>query len=367
MKNKEKQNPFKPLEAVKNFETKLVCHPRHDEAYEQLARAVSAAPPETIVAVVGPTGAGKSTLSKRVRKEYLEHEAAAMQAKKHLPVIRVEIPATQSNSFSWRPLMMAMLNEMGEPLIDKKIDIEATLKQRLATGGNPPVYPTLSHSLAILEGQMHKAVERNGVDLILLDEAQHLKSACSSSALSRQMDVIKSLSNRLGKTRLVLFGTGEMIELLDQSAQLSRRIKPVRLMPYGNSTAEMKDFGGSIKKLIGDAPLPSNISMSDCIQYFYDGTLGVFGLMADWCRLAFANAIQDGSDVLELKHFEATRFEERTLQKVKGEIEACEMFFNGDLARRAVTSAPQSKHLGSHLRPGQHKPIRRAVGLERAA
>lgn len=97
---------------------------------------------------------------------------------------------------------------------------------------------------------------------VVVDEAAHIFSQCSSSRLPAQFDTLKSLTNT-SRAEFVLLGSYDLYDLLFLSGQLARRTQVVHFSRYREDSAQdqrafmacLQQFQKAREALWGDAPM----------------------------------------------------------------------------------------------------------------
>ena len=112
-------------ERLNQFKGKIVGHPILLRAFQQVMDLIEEPADVEVAAVIGPTGAGKSTLVERVKHGVLQQHLAAMQADVGLvPVIAVDAPAPELGNFNWRDMYLRILVELKEPACDWQLGLK---------------------------------------------------------------------------------------------------------------------------------------------------------------------------------------------------------------------------------------------------
>lgn len=351
---------------VKQLELKTIKHSNYQRNFDRIAEAMQYEPDDSIIAVVGPSGSGKTALAHSLKSEINGYFASIGKKAGTVPALIIEAMAPEASLFRWRPLYLQWLDALHEPFLNAKTDIAAELRSLRENG--TPVKGLLAETqaLGILRQVLEKAVVSRENYASIIDEAHHLAKVGGNTSLINQMDLLKSLANSI-KTRLVLVGTGEMVQLLDQSAQLSRRVVTIYFEPYRYHQQDLKNFGNGILGVLNVGPLPHNIKLPQNLDFLWNGCLGLFGVGCTWIRRGFAHALRRGSSHLTKDDLQSTLFEQRTLIMLKSEIEVCDRFFSPDRKTKPKDggSAPTSKKKAENSpkrRVGKRKPHRDPVG-----
>lgn len=345
------------------FEKILVQHEHFREAFERCVDAMEFEPPDTIIAVLGPSGVGKSSLLKQLYGALIKHRTAIGLRQGEIPAIRVEVPSTERRPYPWRPVYQAILEQQGEPLLDSKIDLQAELRKLKGEGFPVKGSQVSQQTLYVLRRLIERNLELRHTRALMLDEAQHFTKVSSIAALQDQMDHLKSLTNGVS-TRLILFGTGEMIDLLDQSAQLARRTLKIGFGAYPADTNGRRKFAEAVKALLERSPVTPSFSVAELATWLHQSTAGLFGVAATWVRRASALALLRGSGQVERAHFEATAVAAGTLDQLIREANQCASYVTGKVV--VPISEPRKSKDGregrSPPKPGRPRPRRREVG-----
>lgn len=185
--------------------------------------------------LTGPSGAGKSTMV----RAYLDNFPRVHEMERtHIPVLLVSVPSSPTS----RSLASAILEALG----DKK-----------AHRGTAPEMTARIHALFI----------RCGVEMMLLDEFQHLFYAPSLNAFR---DVTDWLKNFLEATMvgMVACGLPAAEAVVNSNEQLARRFSArIRVAPFALDQAEdFQEFRGILKTLAPHLPIPMEIPLHESNQ-----------------------------------------------------------------------------------------------------
>src|ERR1700730_8253769 len=106
---------------LKQFQAFTVAHPHLVTAKESLIIAIRESEPNSIVMVFGPTGVGKTTLRLRIEQVLTEGLRTELDLNQwRIPVASIEAIAPDSGSFCWRSHFKRLLQELGDPLADRR-------------------------------------------------------------------------------------------------------------------------------------------------------------------------------------------------------------------------------------------------------
>jgi hypothetical protein len=202
-------------------------------------------PEGDILALMGPTGVGKSVLGHYLVEKTLKAHAAQMQADAGLtPALRIEAVASGEDEFSWRLFYQGILAQLGEDLSMPRQGFEVDpASGRLLRPRRAP-----TNTLAGLRTAVERALVARRVQFVVVDEAAHIFRQCSPRKLIIQLDTLKSLSNTSG-VQLVLIGSYDLYELLFLSGQLARRIQVVHFSRYRQDVdADVRAFRACLQQ-----------------------------------------------------------------------------------------------------------------------
>jgi energy-coupling factor transporter ATP-binding protein EcfA2 len=349
------------------FDAKVLGHPILKRVRSELLEQVSAPSGQEISAVVGPTGAGKSTLSNNIEKEILlEHQEQMRADPGYLPIVRLEAPAPELSRPSWGDFYKRTLIQLKEPLIEQKGTDTCEPGQR--KGGRGQSVPDLRRSV-------ENSFRRRKTWAFLIDEAQHLTRVPHGRHLKDQMETIKSLAHLSG-VRIILIGTYDLVDLLSLNGQSARRTGVIHFPRYRYEISdEYKAFQNILGMFQARLPVPCEPSLVDLAEMIYLGTLGCVGLIKDWLSRALWRALKEGSDKLTVAHLKASAYHTSGLKKIAEEIREGESRVQEDPDSEknirlllGIPQAEQNREDASTAprrtrRVGERAPVRDKVGV----
>ena len=204
----------------------------------------------------------------------------------HVPVFHAEIPAKATI----KGVATAMLNSLGDPAPDRGTTVSQGLR--------------LAH-----------LIEHCGVELVLLDEFQHLIDNRTQRVVQDVSDWIKSLINST-KVPMILIGMPESEDILEENPQLKRRFMVrKRLAPFSWKTdqdqLEFRKFLAEVeKKLPFEAA--SSLAEMDLAFALYVASGGTAANVMTLIKQAARFAILDADERLDRCHF-SRAFELRSI------------------------------------------------------
>lgn len=182
--------------------------------------------------LTGPSGAGKSTII----HAYLGYFPRDMEAERtRIPVLLVSVPSSPTS----RSLASAILEALGH---------------KKAHRGTAPE----------LTGRIRELFARCGVEIVLLDEFQHLFYAPSLNAFRDVTDWLKNLleSTQVG---MVACGLPAAEAVVNSNEQLARRFSArLAITPFSiDETEDFLEFRGLLKALAKHLPLQTDTPLHE--------------------------------------------------------------------------------------------------------
>lgn len=233
-------------------------------------------PKGDILAIMGPTGVGKSVLGEYLVANALKESAESMQANPGIvPALRIEAESSGEDKFSWGLFYRSILEALGDDLSMPRQVYDVDQQ----TGRLLRARRTSTNSLGGLRTAVKQALEARQVRFVVIDEAAHIFRQSSPSKLITQLDTLKSLSNTSG-VQFVLVGSYDLYELLFLSGQLARRIQVIHFSRYReDDDADVRTFRACVqqfqnanKELWGDG-------MMEYADALMENTLGCVGTL----------------------------------------------------------------------------------------
>jgi energy-coupling factor transporter ATP-binding protein EcfA2 len=360
------------------FQRYTVAHPQLMDAKERLIAAIQNAEPNSLVFVFGPTGVGKTTL--RLKTEQLltaELSEPLEQDRGRLAVVSVEAVAPESGSFSWADHFKRLLQEIDEPLVDYKRDIEAR-SVSLRSPARPK--PTTGDYRYAVE----QALRFRRPAAVMIDEAQHLAKITSGRRLLDQLDVIKSIANRT-QTVHVLYGTYDLLAFRNLNGQLSRRSIDVHFPRYRVEVADdRRAFIGVLRSFAQQLPLAETPDLASDWEFLYERSIGSVGVLKQWLVRALSAVLRKGEATLSRRALENQALSVSQIDKILSEASEGEMRLTDGMEaasqlrerlglsshagnRRAADPSTQAEPTPmprTRNRPGQRQPMRDIIGSE---
>ena len=261
--------------------TDLIVYPRFKELHEKIRECQElsklAGEPKCL-SLDGQTGAGKSTLVRAYANAFPPVE---METGRKMPVFYLEVPA----SVTIKGLASTMLSRLGDPGAHKG-------------------------SLWAFNDRLPPLIEKMGIEIIILDEFQHLIETRTNKVMRDVSDWLKSLIKQTGIPCVVVGITGEVEVILRANPQLSRLFSHREtLEPFAWDTSQPKTIQ-SFAKFIEYAEeavgckLTDTIPRLDLIYRIHYATDGVVGMIMNLMWTAMLRAKKHDQVVIELEDLE---------------------------------------------------------------
>jgi len=351
-------------EWIARYDEITITHPNLEVASERLRRFTVHAISPRLIFLQGLTGVGKSRLARRTMERFHAEIGDQLLADPGwIPMVMVQAPATAGRAFDWKHLYLAVLEELQEPLIDQKIvfDDEAggdiRFAVRRATTGRD------------LRRAMVQAVQHRRTKALFIDEGTHLLTAGTGRTFVHQLDHLKSVVNDTGIV-IVLIGTPDMMDMLDESPHLVRRRREVALPRYGKSKHDTTAFRQALRALLNrlPAPIECDEEIWNRWQYLHKKTVGCVGMLKDLLMDACIVAMEHGSIRLTIEHVEACALSDHECDLLEAAADGRPVLSGWGPAEGDASSKPDSTSPTNRRRKvGQRKPVRDPIGPPHAS
>lgn len=262
-------------------------------AYEQACHAIYSKSSQRLVVIAGPTGVGKSTLAARLKENVEKHFAKLQESHKHaISVIQVNAPAPNGVAFDWKDWYIRALEQLREPMIDKKIHIQRQLA--LIEGGHCVSDFDGKGSAALLRS-LENGLRNREVKVLIVDEAHHMFLAKDRWKQRYSFDKIKTLAIETGVV-IVLLGTYDLLDVRDHSAELVRRSEIIHFPRYAcRSKEDRANFQGAVLALQKKLPMRSIPNLLKMAGFLHLKSCGLVGILKDWLSAALEIHLVEGA------------------------------------------------------------------------
>ncbi|WP_088892375.1 AAA family ATPase [Leptolyngbya ohadii] len=292
-------------ERLAYFENYTMEHPHLEKAFKRI-KPIIRYPGETkIINIVGPTGAGKTTLRKLLEKWIVEELIHTLQFNPgRLPFASVTASLHEKTGiFDSKTHWIRCLEALKEP--------KEFIKHKINYGASNVFYDDRGQLVVkpkVLQTELGWATEqalknRNPV-AFFVDEAHHTLCVTSGRKLSDIPEAFKSLAILTGVVHC-LIGTYDLLTLQDIGDQLTRRSVYIHLPRYDAEYIEDREIWKDIIwTLQAQIPIIEQPDLEAHWEFLYDRCLGYMGILKDLILRAFADALEEDACTITLNHIE---------------------------------------------------------------
>jgi energy-coupling factor transporter ATP-binding protein EcfA2 len=329
-----------------------VFHPNLREVRDGVMRAIYHPAGANVIIIIGPTGAGKSNLAKRLVKQIQRLEKPDLISDPgHIDVAMMDATPLLEGKFKWKDYFRRGNIVMREPLIDKKVCYDYDF----------PVFSSRElNSLAPLLHSLENALRYRKPRAMIIDEA-HSIFAQDEEKTVRQLEIIKCMADRSGVPH-VLIGTYSLGNALQLNGQLVRRCRIFEFRPYG------LDDGAQFKKILEkfqeQLTIPASFKLADHLDYCLERSAGCVGIVRDWLVKAIDLAHYFNSAELKWKHLEVEAFTKSQINIVNeeiavGRLKLAALLDEEDWRRRILSELEQERKERERKAKKRNLPIER--------
>ena len=200
---------------------------------------------------------------------------------------------------------------------------------------------------------MENALKYRQVEVIFVDEAQHLAKAARGSTQQDQLDQLKYFENKLGVSH-VLAGTYDMRPFRRVNAQLACRTVDVHFPRY-NATIQrdLELFTSALWAFQCQLPVTVEPRLwEEHAEFLYARSLGCIGLLKQILEEALALALDEKADTVTEDHLKGAAHAVLAKDKLDLELKAI-LLGEEDFARAEPRNADEALliSLGIHVPP----------------
>jgi hypothetical protein len=365
---------------IDEFNRKRVRHRRVEEMFSTLNKICTAACNESVIAVIGSTGVGKSALLRQfVSGVNAAYEAAMEKDPAMLPAVYLELPTPIAGDANWKDIFIRLLNVMEEPMVDRKIVHTLHPESKRKAMNYPPRGAAEDLRRVLLD-----CVRNRNTKVIVLDEGRNLFYSRSSQRHSLQLDLVKSLSNDI-KIPIVIGSSYDLLKTDNFHGQLARRTRILHFERY--SEADMAkgnpygiSFRDALYSLLHTLPVQWDRDFLKHSDYFLMYSVGCIGILKNWLERSLVDAVHLNKSV-DADLIEKNRFKQKDLRLILDEaksgeeqlvdISDDEFARNFSFVQRPSLALPAgqpspspSKPARSRQKPGVRGPSRDKVGVD---
>lgn len=295
------------LEAFKAVKVK---HPRLEEADRRITQAIEEHAGYSHLWVYGPTGVGKSTVTRAVTARFVSEEPNRAV----VPVVWVEARPSDTGVYARLDYYSQVLSRLRE---------HAAVKDRLmnlALGARPSQKTVNAVEWLDMREAVEYAMARLQVKAVVIDEAQHLMQVTAPLRPMDQLNWLNSLTNHT-QVLHVLVGPYDLYDVRNLFGQAARRGRDVHFPRYHLERKEERtEFVGALRYLLEHVPLTCDVDqLLSQWRWFAEWSVGCVGILRDWVVDTVAMLLRDGGTTLTREALQACALE--VGQRVRLEME----------------------------------------------
>lgn len=332
----EKTNPILAVASIPSLAQSLqalrIKHTRIQQVMDELSCLIHPGSQESMLMVCGPTGVGKSALSKHMVKAENERCADQMQADAGIiPAVYVEARASGEDEFSWRLFFESALEQLDADIELPKyhFGIDASTG-RMMSSRRPK-----DRTLAGLRTSLEKALVHRKTRFLVVDEAAHIFNQTRANRLKITLDTLKSVGSKSG-AQIVMVGSYDLFQLLSLSGQIARRTHVLHFERYRqDNDNDVRAFRACVQKFQDTAASIWGQGLMPYADVLQENTLGCIGTLSAVLTRAARLAEHKGSWSAE--HLRTALLSELQRQRILEEILEGEAAINPGLTRTMLS------------------------------
>lgn len=365
---------------IDEYNRKRVRHLRVEDMFSTLNKMCTAGCSESVIAVIGSTGVGKSALLRHFVSTVNTAYAAALERDPAMvPAVYLELPTPIAGDANWKDIFIRLLNAMEEPLVDRKAVHALHPDSSRRTMSYPPrgVAEELRRSLL-------NCVRNRNTKVIVLDEGRNLFYSRSSLRHSLQLDLVKSLSNDI-KIPIVIGSSYDLLNTENFHGQLARRTRILHFERYSETDlVKGNPYGASFRNVVfslfNAMPVQWDPDLLKHTDYFLMYSVGCVGILKNWLERTLVDAL-DLKQPVNAGLIEKNRFKQKDLRLILEEaksgeeqladISDDEFARNFSFTQRPSLTLPtgqpspsENKQPRARQKPGVRGPSRDKVGAD---
>jgi DNA polymerase III delta prime subunit len=301
-KNNDPKNPVSQI---------IVEHAHWHDAIDSCIHHILHAPDIGIVALVGPTGVGKTQAIEEITRRIMEAQADELKIDtERMPVVAAEVATSDRRSSIWPATFKLLLRAMKEPFADGRV---ASKRMTCTNRGDQARF------------DFETAIEHRRPYVVILDEFHHLIGSDADPVAISQIKILKSLANRT-KTTFLIVGTQDMLRALSKNGESGRRTKVVPFPRYRGTFQHRESLREVLEAYQRQLGGRLGVKLSTDLDYVLESTVGCVGLIRNWLVEAWQICAACGESTITRAHLDEARLGADTLTQIFDEARACERF-----------------------------------------
>jgi hypothetical protein len=352
---------------LEDFKTWTTAHPKIKEANASLMRLIQEPGGASIIFIVGPSGAGKTTLYGKAQP-LLEAMFQDIANPGCIPVGAFEAPAPSTGQFNWSHNNLECLKALKDPI---------TLRNHAKEGLFGVSFSAKERRSELeLQLSVESALKHRRTKILLIDEAHHMAIISGGRRLKDQTEFIKSMCN-MNEVIYVLFGTYDLLQLFNLNGQLANRSALVHFPRYdARKTVEREQFQNILLTFQEKLPFAEKPNLETNWEFMYERSIGCVGTLKLWLNRAVQLAVDSQATSVSMEHVEKTALSvNQCIRTAKDAIKGEEFFLETEEKLEELHAllglncdptppppAQNGKRSRGKNRPGECNPKRVKVG-----
>src|SRR6266487_2218669 len=277
---------------LETFKGVKVRHPRLEEVDATVSQAIDEHAGYTHVLLYGPSGVGKSTVTRRIAERFLAEETNRAV----VPVVWVEARPADTGVYARLDYYRQVLTVLREHVAVKD------RLMNLALSAKPSRQVRDAAEWLDMREAVEYARSRLQVKAVVIDEAQHLMQVTAPLRPVDQLDWLKSMTNRT-QVLHVLVGPYDLFDFRNLSGQAARRGRDVHFPRYHMARKEERqEFVGALRYLLAHVPLTCDVEgLLAHWRWFAEWSVGCIGILRDWLVDTVAALYTEGEPILTVE------------------------------------------------------------------
>jgi len=272
-------------------------HPLGSATLESLHQALHYDASPKVIILTGPTGVGKTTTLRAAGKRILTNFRDKIEMESDfVPIVAVNAVPSTKKAFDWKDFYIRLLASQQEPLIESKLEVRGQLSLFEGSPGSNHLEGTAPNTL---RREMEQYLRLRRTKYLFIDEAHHIFLGGDPQFLEIQFEILKSMTIETGVT-LVLSGTYKLLDIMDQSGQLTRRSQIVHFPRYDMRIKEHRDDYWNVLHHVENRMqeiVPTAITGD--ARYFYQKSAGCVGILKDLANKCLNHALKEKISVID--------------------------------------------------------------------
>jgi hypothetical protein len=252
------------------FASKFALHRNLEGVMGAISELMDPISKARTITLIGPTGVGKSMLGTKIAEAIVRHYHGAPSAS-DIQCIYVEAQSDKGiKTYDWGGLYSSILRGGLEVDVERKV--EYIQKGGELVIGSVGTIPAKKFAC----GEMAK--HRN-TKLVTIDEAAHI---LVSSDYKSTMNTLKSLSQLMKSSKVLLIGPYDLLNLLKLEGQVRRRSPIVHFKRYSSKKkGDIAEFGRVLSEFLSFWPCADVPPLMQYVQQLMESSCGCIGILKD--------------------------------------------------------------------------------------